>query len=599
MAGSGEDVGVNSPVILQHVVSGMVLVCIRHLPAVDSLKATNSEEYLSDDDEVENAFDDDDEKHIVLKRDELDKWIQSIRASVTSTLEYCNMNILPVGSDQKDSKLKDLCHSDFLGKEAPFHACDKDNEAAAAIFMNEILEIQEYIMTAGSKFEELDRNLVLLWNHRGETLLSMLKDAVKFLFEEVDLTLETIKIRALEIEYELSAWFKMPVFLTEDESGYIRANEVVTYVLANAIPAEDGQVNHQGDPQVDHHGDNQSGIFSLGGGGGGGSVISGTSGYTTSTRKGAEKQNTSSSLASVTDASVARAAGSVISATGTRGETASLLLNDKSAAHPLETLDKIIALFKERDSKDNVSASENPWTMHIMTPKRLRLFRRKIEDRFAPDPSGQGKTSMFLLACRWSFSTRHDKTDRKEDEGVKLSNNTLFGMEAHDCKDSIALLGSDLSSDSSTSASTAKRANIAMVQLGAVPDKMPDKKFWESPALQQFEQQLCNIEFVSPKNADKIRSGAQVSSIIRNFCAHLKYATDKRDLNDSDLEYYMAFVRRYNSRLQEAFDVVARSCLIDGFQPGATSDEVDSQGQLFFGSLGIVELAFSVIQVIA
>ena len=104
---------------------------------------------------------------------------------------------------------------------------------------------------------------------------------------------------------------------------------------------------------------------------------------------------------------------------------------------------------------------------------------------------------------------------------------------------------------------------------------------------------------MSPKNADKIRNGAQVSSIIRNFCAHLKYATDKRDLNDTDLEYYIAFVRRYNSRLQEAFDVVARSCLIDGFQRGATSDEVDSQGQLFFGSLGIVELAFSVIQVAA
>ena len=363
-------------------------------------------------------------------------------------------------------------------------------------------------------------------------------------------------------------------------------------------PQGDPQVDHQGDAQVDHQGENQSGIHSLSGGGGG-SVISGTSGYTTRTRKGAEKQNASSSLASVTDASVARAAGSVMSATGTRGETASLLLNDKSAAHPLETLDKIVALFKERDSKDNVSASENPWTMHIMTPKRLRLFRRKIEDRFAPDPNGTGKTSMFLLACRWSLSTRHDKTDRKEGEGVKLSNNTLFGMEAHDCKDSIALLGSDLSSDSSASASTAKRANIAMVQLGAVPDKMPDKNFWESPALQQFEQQLCNIEFVSPKNADKIRNGAQVSSIIRNFCAHLKYATDKRDLNDSDLEYYMAFVRRYNSRLQEAFDVVARSCLIDGFQPDATSDEVDSQGQLFFGSLGIVELAFSVIQVIA
>ena len=232
-----------------------------------------------------------------------------------------------------------------------------------------------------------------------------------------------------------------------------------------------------------------------------------------------------------------------------------------------------------------------------MTPKRLRTFRSKFEDRFSSDTTAhvsKENTSMFLLACRWRFSTRHDMSERKADEDVNLSNNTLFGVEAHDCKD-IVLLGSDLSSDSPLSSSTAKHANLSMVQLGAAPDK----KKLESPVLQQFEYQLCNIEFVSPKNADKIRNGAQVSSIIRNFCAHLKYATDKRDLSDSDLEYYVAFVRRYNSRLQEAFDVVARSCLIDGFQPGATSDEVDSQGQLFFGSLGIVELAFSVIQVMA
>ncbi len=71
----------------------------------------------------------------------------------------------------------------------------------------------------------------------------------------------------------------------------------------------------------------------------------------------------------------------------------------------------------------------------------------------------------------------------------------------------------------------------------------------------------------------------------------------KRDLSDNDLDYYISFLRRYHSRLTEAFDVVARSCVVDGFQKGVQSDEIDSQGQVFFGSLGVVELTFSVIQV--
>jgi hypothetical protein len=450
-----------------------------------------------------------------------------------------------------------------------------------------MLEFQEYLTTAEEKYEEFNQDLVQLWIYRGETLSTLLKDASKFLFEGDDLTIESMKIKALEIEYELSAWFRMPVYAPD---GFMFATEVIDFALGKYV-AEDTS---------DHRSQSGRSLLSDHPSQGGPPSVTGASAYTTGTRTGAEKQNTSS-VASVPDSAVVRGTGSVISATGSRAnasETASRALNDKSAKHPLQTLDKIISLFKERDKKDNTSASnQNPWTMHIMTPKRLRTFRSKFEDRFSSDTTAhvsKENTSMFLLACRWRFSTRHDMSERKADEDVNLSNNTLFGVEAHDCKD-IVLLGSDLSSDSPLSSSTAKHANLSMVQLGAAPDK----KKLESPVLQQFEYQLCNIEFVSPKNADKIRNGAQVSSIIRNFCAHLKYATDKRDLNDSDLEYYVAFVRRYNSRLQEAFDVVARSCLIDGFQPGATSDEVDNQGQLFFGSLGIVELAFSVIQVTA
>jgi hypothetical protein len=494
------------------------------------------------------------------------------------------MQILPADPDKFPSKLSDLCNEDKLHgaifhDESALTGDEKQKESALAMIKNDMLEIHEYLASAGSIFEELDQSLVLLWNHRGETLVSMLKDVGKFLFEDGDLTVESIKIKALEIEYELCAWFRMPVLIKGQ--GYIRAMEVIDYALAHYNPEDDGQGDHA----------SQSGVGSLSGG----ISMSGASAYTTTNRKGAEKQHTPS-VASVIDASSVRGAGSVISLSANASDTASQMLNDKNAKHPLEILSKIIDLFKEREKKDNSSASENPWTFHIMTPKRLRYFRSKLEERFAAEHS-QGNTGMFLLACRWSFSTRHDKSNRKENEDVNLSNNTLFGIEAFDCKNSIVLLGSDLFSNSSISASTTKCANISMVQLGAAPDKR--SQFFDSPALQQFEQQLCNIEFVSPKNADKIRNGAQVSSIIRNFCAHLKYATDKRELNNSDLEYYIAFVRRYNSRLQEAFDVVARSCLVDGFQPGVRSDEVDSQGQLFFGSLGIVELAFSVIQVMA
>jgi hypothetical protein len=581
MADSGEDISADSPVILQHVVSGMVLVCIRHLPALDSCKATNSEEYLSDDDEVDNSLEDDDEKHIIQKRDELDKWVQTIRSSVDSVLEYCKMDILPT-DPQNPSKLGDLCNEDKLHG-APFHCEDESNEAASASFKNDMLEFEEYRKAAEDSLKDKHddiSSLVELWNYRGETLSSTLKDTGKFLFEEDDLTVESIKIKALEIEYELSAWFRMPAFFYS--GGYIRAIEIVDFAL-KAHEVED----------VSDHPSQIGSRVSMNGG----ASVSGTSAYTASARMGSENHVTSS-VASVPDSKVVRGTRSVVSTTGSRCDTASLILNDKDAKHPLQTLDMIIALFKERDKKGNISASENPWTMHMMTPKRLRYFRAKFEDRFSLDTNSQGikeNTSKFLMACRWSFSTRHDKSERKEDEDVNVSNNTLFAVEAYDCEDSIVVLGSELSKDSSLSASTTKCANISMVQLGAAPEKK--SHFFESPALQQFEQQLCNIEFVSPKNAAKIRNGAQVSSIIRNFCSHLKYATDKRDLSQSDLEYFMAFVRRYNSRLQEAFDVVTRSCLIDGFEPGAASDEVDNQSQLFFGSLGIVELSFSVIQV--
>jgi hypothetical protein len=607
MADSGEDVNGNSPVFLQHVVSGMLLVCIRHLPAMDCFKATYSEEYLSDDEEVENEFDDGDEKLIIQKRNELDHWIQTIRTSVYSVLEYCKMDILP--SNQKTT-LRDLSNLEYLvGDDVPWHSSAAENgeDYAAALgrFQNDVQEYEEYrsanedqVKDQNGELDQVKDNGVELWNYRGEILLSMLKDAVKFLFEEDDLTVESIKIKALEIEYELFAWFRMPVLMV-DQARYIRAYEVLGFALLSYKADESASLDNDDLLNPSDYTPSESGEVRMSGGKPGsvsGSVASGA-------RIVAEQQF-ASSIASVPDSISIRGTGSVISVTGSHanaGETASLILNDQNAQHPLETLDKIIALFKVRDKNNNLSASVNPWTMHVMTPKRLRNFRAKFDDRFSLDTSSQGtkeNTSMFLIACRWSFSTRHDQSERKVGEDLNISNKTLFGVEAFDCKDSIVVLGSDLSRTSSLSASTTKLVDISMVQLCAAPN-IDEKTFFGSPTLQQFEQQLCNIEFLSPKNVNKIRNGAQVSSIIRNFCAHLKYATDKRDLSDSDFEYYIAFVRRYSSRLQEAFDVVARSCLIDGFEPGNMSATTDSQSQLFYGSLGIVELAFSVIQVVA
>ena len=106
-----------------------------------------------------------------------------------------------------------------------------------------------------------------------------------------------------------------------------------------------------------------------------------------------------------------------------------------------------------------------------MAPKRLRTFRSKLDDIFATPSIDKEKTSKFLLACRWKFSRRHDKSGREGDASV--SSNTLFGLETNDCdeKDGIFLLGSDFTSEPSQSAATAKRANLAMISLGPAPEK--------------------------------------------------------------------------------------------------------------------------------
>jgi hypothetical protein len=144
----------------------------------------------------------------------------------------------------------------------------------------------------------------------------------------------------------------------------------------------------------------------------------------------------------------------------------------------------------------------------------------------------------------------------------------------------------------SKSSSKSKRKDLAIIPLG----RLASGKGLEPQLQSQMESQLFNVEFVDLKSAAQIENGSRVSSIIRNFCSQLSAATEKRELDT-----YVAFLHRYHSRLSEGFDVVARSCVFDGFKKDCNVHlaQVDRQGQLFFGSLSIIQLVFGVIQVIA
>ena len=96
MADSGEDVSTNSGVILQHVTSGMVLVAIRHLPAIDSNRSTYDEEYLSDEDDSATADGQAEEKLVAAKRKKLEAWIETFLKAIADVLEYCSH---PIRSD--------------------------------------------------------------------------------------------------------------------------------------------------------------------------------------------------------------------------------------------------------------------------------------------------------------------------------------------------------------------------------------------------------------------------------------------------------------------------------------------------------------------
>jgi hypothetical protein len=510
MADSGEDVDSDSPVILQHVVSGMVLVGIRHVPATESLKATNDEAYLSDEDDSEIAANDESEQEIIKKRDKLDKWIQTIKESANAVLDYCSQKIVP-GYDN----LAIFCSNDIMEEfsRSEFHSAGvkrtSEDESVSKSVENDIAEYNEYTklhcsdtsdftLVSLHKYQE-QKGLcsVDFWIKRGENLLNFLKDTVAFLSRIDDLTIENITIKALEIEYELQAWFNMPICYRHVQDLFIfaRAIEVIDYALANYKKGDfDDSASHA------------SGMTSLTAGG----------------KSALTQKEPPSSVASERRSTMAmeNAGTDIVSVSGTHTEdTQSQILKDKRKMHPLETMRKIIEKFKQRDKKEkNTLGHENVWTFHVMTPKRIANFRANFLDQDLNEME-EKSTSRFLLSCRWSLSTRHEKSRRKEDT-INVSNNTLFGIEVVDCKDSIFLLGTEDSISRSDSKSS-KVGRVSMASIGHIPDK---KGFEPLPQL-QFERHLHNLEFVSPKNADQIRNGAQVSSIIRNFCSQLKQAS--------------------------------------------------------------------------
>jgi hypothetical protein len=555
MADSGEDVNANGAVILQHVISGMVLVAIRHLPAIDSNTSTYDEEYLSDEDNSATADGQTEEKWVVAKRNKLDVWIETFMKAIADVLEYCSH---PIRSD--------FTITSYL---ADNHIVDEDDERQP---IDEEQFLDEDDDESQSESQDGKNIRVERWIFNGQSIQTYLKEAEASLMKTNDLTRRSIHDKSVEIEHEVEAWLNSCVYRSPSGRKYSAA-EVIDHILAQFDATVDDRTD----------GESQSGrSFS-----GQSANIHGTK----SLKDGHSQIHRRAStvgLPSVKD-------GSSVHGTEFDESASHFIKLTKSALHPLQALDRYIEKFKKRDKKNKkTEGSENPWTFHIMTPKRILKYRNRLSEVFSS--MSHERSAPFLISCRWSLSTRHEKVRRKDGES-SIKNTTLFGLEVFDLsKDQLFLIGATgnhhgqaRSETDSLDPSSKRWKDLAVIPLGQLSGKGLD------PQVQsEIENQLFNVEFVSVKSADQIRNGSQVSSIIRNFCSQLSVATEKRDL-----DFYLAFLRRYHSRLTEAFDVVARSCVYNGFQKDCNVHlaDIDHQGQLFFGSLGVIELVFSVIQV--
>jgi hypothetical protein len=552
MADSGEDVSTNSGVILQHVTSGMVLVAIRHLPAIDSNRSTYDEEYLSDEDDSATADGQAEEKLVAAKRKKLEAWIETFLKAIADVLEYCSH---PIRSDftitsylaDNDIVYKDDEHQPIDGEQF----LDEDDDESQSEFQN-------------GRSVRVER-----WLFNGQLIQTFLKEAEASLLKTNDLTRQSIHDKSVEIEHEVEAWLKSSIYRSPSGRKYSAA-EVVDFILAQFDSTEDDRTDRESQSGRSFSGQSAS--------------VHGAKPLK-DVQSQIQRRTSTVASASVKD-------GSSVHGTEFDESASHVTKLSKSALHPLQAFDHYIAKFKKRDQKNKkTEGSDNPWTFHIMTPKRILKFRNRLSEVLSHE-----RSALFLISCRWRLSTKHEKVRRKEGES-SITNTTLFGLEVFDLsKDQLFLIGATgnqhghaHSETDSSDLSSKRRTDLAMISLG-----LSSGKSLEPQVQSQMENQLFNVEFVSAKSADQIRNGSQVSSIIRNFCSQLSVATQKRDL-----DVYLAFLRRYHSRLTEAFDVVARSCVFNGFQKDCNVNlaDIDQQGQLFFGSLGIIELAFSVVQV--
>ncbi len=569
---------IGKPVILQHVVSGMVFVAIRHLPANAAIglnRATYDEEFLSDEDD--SATDGHTEENLIIaKRDQLSAWIETFLKTIEDVLEYCSSS-----TPQSDLITKFLAENaldDVFGEQQQPDVAGEDFDG-------------------DTQFEFPDGKNVRVdqWKESAGSVRTCLKEAEVFLLKFDDLTLRSIQDKSVEIENEVEAWLKSPVYqkplnpkkpLNPNRSSsrcQFTATEIVDIILEKKKRGTNTSLDQglMGDGRSES-GQNRSGKRS--------SLVA---------RKLTDigqsiKSQVQDQPASTVPALTVRDDSSVFDDSASQSQ---YMRNTDPAMSPLHILESHLKKFKRRGEKDKKSGGpdEAPWTFHIMSPKRIMNYRKRLSNIFASIP--QHFKEPFLLSCRWSFSTKHEKVARKEGE-ASIMNTTLFGLEVFDLsKDQLILIGTqqgtaNSETKSSNSRSNRKRKDLAIIPLG----RLASGKGLEPKLLSQMESQLFNVEFVDLKYADQIENGSRVSSIIRNFCSQLSAATEKRELDT-----YIAFLHRYHSRLSEGFDVVARSCVYDGFKKDCDVHlaQVDRQGQLFFGSLGIIQLVFSVIQVIA
>jgi hypothetical protein len=558
LADSGEDIELDSPVILQHVISGMVLVAVRHLPATPDVgsKATNHEDFLSDDDENVDALIAE-EKLVKRTRNALSRSIDSFLKAITEVESFCKHDIGSSGYALHDFEL-----TVTQGLPPQFTVCNSETDG---------------------------NNHVKQWIQAERIrVVSLLEDASISFLKQEDLTSEAILAKSQEIEYEISRWFNTPVF--ERGSCAFSAHRAVELITQNSADSD----------QLGRDDNSQSGL---------------SQNWVSVKRRVSQIADNRSKESGEQQGRRSSQVGDNLSKRGADDRKAALSdapsqsvfpSKVRHVSNPLTDLAELINKFslelRAKNSRVIQSPDDHLWTFHVMSPKRILKFRKILDE----DPCIR-LTAPFLLACRWNFCTKHEKVKIK-DESRAVMANSLFGIEVKDASESLFLLGRESFVETQSRQSPGVFSGSSQSLTGAHHSKAVDKKGvsmisfglnagrgLDSQEQSDMIMQLFSVEFVSAKSSDSIKNGAQVTSIVRNFCLLLKDVLGKQDL-----EYYFAFLRRYSSRLIEALDFISRSCVVGGFDKdadGLLELEPHSQGQSFFGSLGIIDIIFDVVQV--